>query len=100
MVKRTLSQNHLGCIIRSYRLQRGFTQAQLAETLNVSVQQIQKYECGKNEPNLERFRNLVQMLHIPPQEVLPPPRQSCQIKNEVCISLQIRGTRFERLFSE
>ena len=38
----------VGQKIREYRIQRGMTQQDLATALNLSYQQIQKYESGKN----------------------------------------------------
>lgn len=57
MSKRTTTafDKRLGRRLREARLLRGQTQQQLAETLGISWQQLQKNELGENRVNAERL---------------------------------------------
>lgn len=54
-----LSQN-----IIHFRKERGFTQEQLANLLNVSVSAVSKWELGSNRPDLELLPDLAEIFHI------------------------------------
>jgi len=60
----------LGKKIKQLRLQLGMTQNQLAEKINVSYQQIQKYEKGKSHMTVSRFVKLAETLETSPQKLL------------------------------
>ena len=47
------------------RLLRGFSQQQIAEALNVSIQQIQKYEAATNRISSGKLYYLVEFLGLP-----------------------------------
>jgi transcriptional regulator with XRE-family HTH domain len=55
---------HVGERIRSRRAELGLTQEQLAEALNVSYQQIQKYETGANRISAGRIFELARKLDV------------------------------------
>jgi transcriptional regulator with XRE-family HTH domain len=55
---------HVGERIRSRRAELGLTQEQLAEALNVSYQQIQKYETGANRISAGRIFVLASKLDV------------------------------------
>ena len=42
-----MDQSKIGAAIRQLRLERGFTQRQLAEGLHVSPKTVSKWECGE-----------------------------------------------------
>lgn len=48
MSKVTNLDQYIGNQIKSMRVKRGVTQLELAKTLDITTQQIQKYESGKN----------------------------------------------------
>src|SRR5262245_55993999 len=57
--------NHsLGHRLRQTRKLRGLTQQQLAELLNISFQQVQKYESGVNTLSFERVCHLSTLLGV------------------------------------
>jgi transcriptional regulator with XRE-family HTH domain len=56
---------HLGKRLRRRRRLLGLTQQQLAETVGVRFQQIQKYECGANKISAARLWRLAQALEVP-----------------------------------
>jgi len=55
----------VGCNVRLFRLNRGMTQAELAEALRVTSQQIQKYEKGKNRISAGRLFAIAGLFGVP-----------------------------------
>lgn len=53
---------HVGDRIRRRRLLMGYTQEQLAEALDISYQQVQKYETGSNRVSAGRLFQIAQRL--------------------------------------
>ncbi|WP_157746664.1 helix-turn-helix domain-containing protein [Variibacter gotjawalensis] len=56
---------HLGHRIRERRLSLNISQSQLAATLGLSFQQIQKYEKGKNRLTAVRLESIAEALSAP-----------------------------------
>ena len=56
---------HLGKKLRIRRLSLGFTQTKVAQAINVTFQQIQKYEKGTNGVSSNRLMQLSQFLKVP-----------------------------------
>jgi transcriptional regulator with XRE-family HTH domain len=56
---------HLGKRLRRRRRLLGLTQQQLAATVGVRFQQIQKYECGANRISAARLWRLAEALEVP-----------------------------------
>ena len=56
---------HLGKKLRIRRLSLGLTQTKVAQAINVTFQQIQKYEKGTNGVSSNRLMQLAQFLKIP-----------------------------------
>ena len=57
--------HHLGKKLRMRRLSLGLTQTKVAEAINVTFQQIQKYEKGTNGVSSNRLMQLSQFLKVP-----------------------------------
>jgi len=57
--------NHLGKKLRLRRLSLGLTQTKVAEAINVTFQQIQKYEKGTNGVSSARLMQISQFLKVP-----------------------------------
>jgi transcriptional regulator with XRE-family HTH domain len=55
----------VGCNIRIYRLQKGLTQAELADQLGLACQQVQKYEKGTNRVGSGRLLRIATLLGVP-----------------------------------
>ena len=65
MVGRTKRiDKHVGERIRLRRTELGLTQEQLAEALDVSYQQIQKYETGANRMSASRIYEMARRLDV------------------------------------
>ena len=56
---------HLGKKLRMRRLSLGLTQTKVAQAINVTFQQIQKYEKGTNGVSSNRLMQLLQFLKVP-----------------------------------
>ncbi len=57
---------HVGRKIREIRLLRGMTQANVAERLGLSFQQLQKYETGHNRVSASRMYEIATLLEVEP----------------------------------
>jgi transcriptional regulator with XRE-family HTH domain len=57
---------HVGARLRLRRLQLGMNQKALAETINVTLQQVQKYELGANRLSASRLYRCARALSVPP----------------------------------
>ena len=56
---------HLGKKLRMRRLALGLTQTKVAQAINVTFQQIQKYEKGTNGVSSNRLMQISQFLKVP-----------------------------------
>jgi len=57
---------HVGARLRMRRLMVGMSQGKLGEALEVTFQQIQKYEKGTNRIGASRLQQLARVLEVPP----------------------------------
>jgi len=53
-----------------FRKKKGFSQAELANTLNISRQSLSKYETGLSEPSLDKITRLTIILEVSYNELL------------------------------
>lgn len=58
--------SHVGKRIRQQRWQLGLTQHQLADSVGVKFQQIQKYETGANRVSASRLWEIAHVLEVSP----------------------------------
>ena len=56
--------NNLGNNIRKFRKNKGFTQEELADLLNITPQAYQRYEYGASEPNADGFALLADFYDV------------------------------------
>ena len=56
---------HVGKRLRRRRRLLGLTQQQLAESIGIRFQQIQKYECGANRVTASKLYELARALNVP-----------------------------------
>jgi transcriptional regulator with XRE-family HTH domain len=57
---------HVGARVRMRRLMVGLSQTKLGDALNVTFQQVQKYEKGANRIGASRLQQLARVLGVPP----------------------------------
>jgi len=60
-----INSRRIGELIKKRRGEIGITQEQLAEKLEVSYQQIQRYENGSNRLNVENIQVIAELLSVP-----------------------------------
>ena len=72
---------HLGKKLRMRRLSLGLTQTKVAEAINVTFQQIQKYEKGTNGVSSNRLMQLSSYLKVPITYFFEDFRNYSEIKN-------------------
>ena len=66
MQKQTLvGSKEIGGLIRGRRKELGLSQEHLAEILDVSYQQVQRYESGRNKLDAEKLQIVAQALQVP-----------------------------------
>jgi transcriptional regulator with XRE-family HTH domain len=57
---------HVGARLRMRRMMVGMSQGKLGDALDVTFQQIQKYEKGTNRIGASRLQQLARVLEVPP----------------------------------
>jgi transcriptional regulator with XRE-family HTH domain len=60
-----LTDVEIGGKIRTFRQQAGLTQEKLAEALEITFQQVQKYERGATKVNLAKLQQIAQVVKVP-----------------------------------
>lgn len=60
----------IGARVRAFRLQRKLTQTEVGKALDVTFQQIQKYENGKNRVSGSTLVKLCSLLNVKPEQLL------------------------------
>lgn len=63
----------IGTAIRSHRKAKGWTQAQLAEAVEVEKESISRFETGAISPTVERLLQLAEALACPVSDLLRAP---------------------------
>ena len=57
---------HVGKKLKNLRVLRGLTQTDVAKGLNISFQQVQKYELGRNRISASKLFEISNILNVPP----------------------------------
>ena len=65
MRKRDPRDAEIGKRVRTLRLQRGMSQTELGDLLEITFQQIQKYENGSNRVSAGRLQRIAEILDVP-----------------------------------
>jgi DNA-binding XRE family transcriptional regulator len=55
---------NLGALVRAYRKERGYTQADMAERVGITTQHYSRIERGEYTPSLQTFLSLVEILDL------------------------------------
>ena len=59
-----INSSEIGRRVREFRQKAGYTQEKLAEILDVSFQQVQKYESGMSKLNTDRLQKMADALSV------------------------------------
>lgn len=66
---------YVGKMIAKVRIERGYSQKQLADKLNLSKQAISNYETGKREPDYVTLEAIADALNVPVTMLISPEEQ-------------------------
>lgn len=72
---------HIGQVIHTYRKLRKLTLLELAQQLEISYQQLQKYEKGTNKISADKLYLLAEILKVEPVEFFPGYSEISEIKD-------------------
>lgn len=61
---------YVGRQIRAHRMLRGMKQEELAESIGIKFQQLQKYEVASNKCSISRLVKIAEVLNIPLMQLL------------------------------
>jgi len=89
---------HIGRRLRAERLARKMSQAELGVALNVTFQQIQKYERGDNRVSASMLAKAAEALDLSVTEFFPPERISAAAARRVEISALRGGAALSSYF--
>lgn len=62
--KSDATDNHVGARVRMRRLMLGLSQTQLADSVGITFQQVQKYEKGVNRVSASRLQQFAKILNV------------------------------------
>lgn len=68
----TDSANAIGATIRRIRTEKNLSREALAEAIDVTFQQVHKYEAGKSRVTTERLEQIAEVLGVPVADFFPP----------------------------
>jgi len=73
----TATDIHVGSQIRTRRVLLGLSQEKLADGLDISFQQVQKYERGSDRVSASRLYYIAQLLNVPAGSTTSPSCSTC-----------------------
>ncbi len=69
--------------LKQMRLQRGYTQKQLAEMLKVDITTYGRYELGVTEPNIETLKKLSKILSVSVDTIIDNEKVKSNLEQEL-----------------
>ena len=91
---------HLGTKLRMRRLALGLTQTKVAQAINVTFQQIQKYEKGTNGISSLRIMQLANFLKVPVVYFFEGyPTYGGDVKRDVTVEEDLNYSYLSKLFN-
>lgn len=73
----------IGTFLKELRKEKGLTQEQLAETLNVSRRTVSRWETGSNLPDLDLLVEMADLYQVELRELLDGERKNRQMNEEM-----------------
>jgi len=71
---------YVGQQIRYLRTRADYNLAEVASKLNISYQQLQKYETGANNLSVARLHQIAELFGVAPDQFFPPQAQTADIE--------------------
>lgn len=78
-----MNQKKIGSFLRELRKEKGLTQEQLAERLNVSNRSVSRWETGNNMPDLSILVELSDFYNVDIKEIIDGERKSENMEKEI-----------------
>lgn len=78
-----MDQIKIGLFLKELRKERGITQEQLAEALNVSGRTVSRWETGSNMPDISMLVSIAEYYKVSIPEIIDGERKSEKMNNEV-----------------
>ena len=83
-----MDQIRIGSFLKQLRLEKGLTQEQLAEQLNISNRSVSRWETGSNLPDLSMLIALAEYYDVEVREIIDGKRKSENMNEEVKDTLE------------
>ena len=78
-----MDQKKIGCFFKKLRKEKGLTQEQLAERLNVSGRTVSRWENGNNMPDLDILIEMADFYDVDIRELIDGERKSEKMNKEI-----------------
>jgi Predicted transcriptional regulators len=78
-----MNQRKIGMFLKELRKEKGLTQEQFAEVVNVSNRTVSRWENGNNMPDLDILIEISDYYEVDLREILDGERKNKNMKNEV-----------------
>ncbi len=78
-----MDQKEIGSFLKKLRKEKGFTQEQIAEKLNVSGRTVSRWETGNNMPDISLLVEIAELYDITIPEIINGERKSENMKEDV-----------------
>lgn len=96
--KKRVTSKEIGTKIKKRRIELGITQEQLAETLDVTYQQVQRYENGSNRLNVENIQLIADILSLPVSHFFESDEKVMIVREEASPYLPAQESKLMRYF--
>lgn len=93
-----MNQKKTGLLLKELRNEKGLTQEQFAEIVNVSNRTVSRWENGNNMPDLDILIQISDYYEIDLRELLDGERKSDEMNKELEETLSNRRLRFLIVF--
>ncbi|MBS3921156.1 MAG: helix-turn-helix transcriptional regulator [Deltaproteobacteria bacterium] len=98
--KKIVTSKEIGIKIKKRRIKLGITQEQLAETLDVTYQQVQRYENGSNRLNVENIQLIAGVLSLPVSHFFESDEKVMIVREEASPYLPAQESKLMRYFGK
>ena len=78
-----MDQKKIGCFIKELRKEKGITQEQLAEILNISGRTVSRWETGNNMPDISLLVEISEFFEVSVTEIINGERKSEKMNEQV-----------------
>lgn len=83
-----MNQIKIGSFLKELRKEKGVTQEELAEQLNVSNRSISRWETGSNTPDLSMLITLAEYYNVEVREIITGERNIANMNEEMKVTLE------------